>query len=180
MPCSPFRFSKRSTRPGKETAAPFNRGEFWKHCIAVACCAELLATSGSQTTPADRDVASTAFICGLLHDLGKIALDAMLPKSYSRVIEASEMLRGNIADVERSVIGLDHMVVGKRLAERWHLPAVIRDCAWLHGQLPRALPATVQHPRVVCLVALADDFVREQHLGYSGNYSFSPAAPGVA
>jgi signal transduction histidine kinase/HD-like signal output (HDOD) protein len=156
---------------GKETGAPFNRDEFWKHCIAVACCAELLATSGSQT-PADRNTASTAFICGLLHDLGKIALDAMLPKSYSRVIEASEMLRGNIADVERSVIGLDHMVVGKRLAERWHLPAVIRDCAWLHGQLPRALPATVQQPRIVSLVALADDLVREQHLGYSGNYSF--------
>ncbi len=152
--------------------APFDREEFWKHCIAVACCAELLATSGSQTSLADRNAGSTAFICGLLHDLGKIALDAMLPKSYSRVIEAADMLRGNIADVERSVIGLDHMVVGKRLAERWHLPAIIRDCAWLHGQLPRALPATVQQPRIVCLVALADDLVREHHLGYSGNYSF--------
>ena len=30
----------------------------------------------------------------------------------------------------------------KRLAERWQLPAAIRDCAWLHGQLPQALPAT--------------------------------------
>ena len=158
---------------GNDSGAPFNRQEFWKHCIAVACCAELLATSGPQSTPADRETGSTAFICGLLHDLGKIALDAMLPKSYSRVIEAADMLRGNIADVERSVIGLDHMIVGKRLAERWHLPAVIRDCAWLHGQLPRALPATVQQPRIVSLVALADDLVREQHLGYSGNYGFS-------
>jgi hypothetical protein len=64
------------------------------------------------------------------------------------------------------------MVVGKRLAERWRLPATIRDCIWLHGQLPKALPATVQQPRIVCIVALADDLVREQHLGYSGNYSF--------
>jgi signal transduction histidine kinase/HD-like signal output (HDOD) protein len=151
---------------------PFNRDEFWKHCIAVACCAELLATGGSQAGPRDHLLASTAFICGLLHDLGKIALDAMLPKSYSRVIEAADMLRGNIADVERSVIGLDHMVVGKRLAERWHLPTVIRDCCWLHGQLPRAVPATVQQPRILSLVSLADDLVREQHLGYSGNYSF--------
>ena len=158
---------------GAESEAPFNRDEFWKHCIAVACCAELLATSGSRASATDRNTASTAFICGLLHDLGKIALDAMLPKSYSRVIEAADLLRGNIADVERSVIGLDHMVVGKRLAERWHLPAVIRDSAWLHGQLPRALPATVQMPRIVSLVALADDLVREQHLGYSGNYTFS-------
>jgi signal transduction histidine kinase/HD-like signal output (HDOD) protein len=157
---------------GNESGTSFNRDEFWKHSIAVACCSELLATAGSQTTLIDRNAGSTAFICGLLHDIGKIALDAMLPKSYARVVEASEMLRGNIADVERSVIGLDHMVVGKRLAERWHLPVIIRDVAWLHGQLPKALPANVQQPRIISIVALADDLVREQHLGFSGNYSF--------
>ena len=60
----------------------------------------------------------------------------MLPKSFDRVVEAADLLRGNIADLERTIIGLDHMVVGKRLAERWQLPATIRDCIWLHGQLP--------------------------------------------
>jgi signal transduction histidine kinase len=97
----------------------------------------------------------------------------VLPKSFSRVVEAADLLRGNIADVERTVIGLDHMVVGKRLAERWQLPTVIRDCAWLHGQSPQALPANVRQPRMVNLITLADVLVREQHLGYSGNYSFN-------
>ncbi len=97
----------------------------------------------------------------------------MLPKSFSKVVEAADMLRGNIADIERSVIGLDHMVVGKRLAERWRLPDSIRDCAWLHGQIPQALPATVKNPRLVNLITLADVIVREQHLGFSGNFSFS-------
>ena len=66
------------------------------------------------------------------------------------------MLRGNIADVERTIIGLDHMVAGKRLAERWQLPAALRDCVWLHGQHPDPLPATVPQPRLVNLVTLAD------------------------
>jgi putative nucleotidyltransferase with HDIG domain len=148
----------------------FSREEFWKHCVAVACCAELLAEAaggrGGGIHPAE------AFICGLLHDLGKVALDAILPKSFSRVVEAADLLRGNIADLERTVIGLDHMVVGKRLAEKWQLPTIIRDCAWLHGQHPQALPATVRQPRMVNLVTLADLLVREQHLGYSGNYTF--------
>lgn len=156
----------------------FSREEFWKHCIAVACCAELLAGSmpasnGRAIAPAD------AFICGLLHDLGKVALDAVLPKSFGRVVEAAELLRGNIADVERSVIGLDHMVVGKRLAERWNLPASIRDVIWLHGQHPQALPAQGANQRLVNLVTLADLLVREQHLGYSGNYSFSLPRPAL-
>src|SRR5262249_52824600 len=57
--------------------------------------------------------------------------------------------------------------------ERWHFPATIRDCIWLHGQLPQALPATVKDPTLVNLITLADLLVREQHLGYSGNYAFN-------
>ncbi len=188
----------------KESAhSGFDRDEFWKHSVAVACCAALLAqkcgtVNGSVgSPPAARDPspmhsplgrqahgrdaqatqkvdASEAFVCGLLHDVGKIALDAVLPKSFAKVVEAADLLRGNIADVERQVIGLDHMVVGKRLAEKWQLPAAIRDCVWLHGQIPSALPANVRNPRLVNLVTLADLLVREQHLGYSGNYVFSP------
>lgn len=101
----------------------FARDDFWKHSIAVACCAELLAEQLSTVFGKDSGVdPSQAFVAGLLHDLGKVALDACLPKSFDRVVEAVEMLRGNIADIERKVIGLDHMVVGKRLAERGSCP----------------------------------------------------------
>src|SRR5690606_9740245 len=38
---------------------------------------------------------------------------------------------------------------------------------------PQALPATVKNPRMVNLVTLPDMLVREQHLGYSANYTFT-------
>jgi putative nucleotidyltransferase with HDIG domain len=157
-------FSENKTDNGGQ----FNREAFWKHSLAVACCAELLAGK-----LAEKISGSEAFVCGLLHDLGKVALDAILPKSFNRVVEAADVLRGNIADLERTLIGLDHLVVGKRLAERWQLPPNLRDVIWLHGQLPQALPATVQNPALVHLISLADLLVREQHLGYSGNYVFT-------
>ena len=161
-----------ATRPA--AANHFLAEEFWKHSVAVACCAELLAGELVSTYGRNIDVdPSEAFVCGLLHDLGKVALDAALPKSFDKVCEATELLRGNIADLERTIIGLDHMVVGKRLAERWGLPATIRDCIWLHGQLPAALPSNVRNPRLVNLITLADCLAREQHLGFSGNFSFS-------
>ncbi|MEZ0264812.1 MAG: HDOD domain-containing protein [Phycisphaerae bacterium] len=157
--------------------AHFSRDEFWKHSVAVASCAELLAEE--MVKAKGRDAAgvtgSDAFVCGLLHDLGKVALDAALPKSFDKVVEATDLLRGNIADLERTIIGLDHMVVGKRLAERWGLPQAVREVAWLHGQLPAALPANVRHPQLVNLITLADVLVREQHLGFSGNYAFNVA-----
>lgn len=152
----------------------FSREEFWKHSVAVACCAELLAEAIQTADGRDAGFSpSEAFVCGLLHDLGKVALDAILPKSFARVVEAVDLLRSNIADVERMVIGLDHMVVGKRLAERWELPQIIRETIWLHGQLPEALPASVKYPRMINVVTLADLTVREQHLGYSGNWTFT-------
>jgi signal transduction histidine kinase/HD-like signal output (HDOD) protein len=156
------------------SAGSFSREEFWKHSVAVACCAEILAETLRTAGVSDARIApADAFVCGLLHDIGKIALDAILPKSFARVVEASDLLRGDFADVERTIIGIDHMVVGKRLAERWELPISIRECAWLHGQLPEALPASVRHPRLINLITLADWIVRNQHLGYSGNYNFS-------
>jgi signal transduction histidine kinase/HD-like signal output (HDOD) protein len=157
----------------------FNRDDFWKHSVAVACCAELLAESLVATWGKDAGVSpSDAFVCGLLHDMGKVALDAALPKSFGRVIEAVDLVRANIADVERKIIGIDHMVAGKRLAERWQLPVNVRECIWLHGQLPQALPPNVKNARLVNVITLADVLVREQHLGYSGNYAFTiPRTP---
>ncbi len=41
------------------------------------------------------------------------------------------------------------------------------------AKTPGALPATVKNARLVNLITLADQIVREQHLGYSGNYTFT-------
>ncbi len=158
----------------ESSAGKFSRGDFWKHCIAVGCCAELLAQACNANWGRSAAVdPSEAFVAGLLHDIGKLALDAAVPKSFAKAVEATDVLRGNIADVERNVIGVDHTIVGKRLAEQWQLPHPLRDVIWLHGQLPQALPPSVRNDRLVNLVTLADLLVREQHIGYSGNYSFA-------
>ena len=149
-------------------ASRFPRDAFWKHSIGVACCAELLAEEIASKTVDPGE----AFVAGLLHDIGKLALDTAVPKSYAKVIETADVLRGNVADVERAVVGADHMIVGKRLAEQWQLPAQLRDVIWLHGQLPAALPASVRNRQLVNVVTLADLLMREQHIGYSGNYVY--------
>jgi signal transduction histidine kinase/HD-like signal output (HDOD) protein len=154
----------------------FDREAFWKHSIAVGAAAESLARAATKNGGRQPLDAGEAFVCGLLHDLGKVALDTALPKSFDRVAEAAELLRGDIADIERQVIGLDHMVAGKRLAERWGLSVVVREAIWLHGQRPAALPVTVASPRMINLITLADMVARRQHLGFSGNYTFAIAA----
>lgn len=148
----------------------FDRVGFWRHCVAVACAAELLAESHREKHIRPEE----AFTAGLVHDLGKLALDWILPRSYARVLAAAEERGVELAGVERAVIGLDHHLAGKRLAEHWGLPHVLRDAMWLHGQKRSALPE-LRHTEVVGLVTAADGLCRRLHLGWSGNPASAPS-----
>jgi signal transduction histidine kinase/HD-like signal output (HDOD) protein len=151
-------------------SAGFDRVGFWQHSIAVACAAELLAEGGRELNIRPEE----AFTAGLIHDLGKLVLDWVLPRTYARVIQTAEARNAPLAQVERAALGLDHHVVGKRLAERWSLPHALQDCMWLHGQEFSALPE-VRHRTLIALITLADAIARRQHLGWSGEFTEPPA-----
>ncbi len=139
------------------------RQGLWRHSLALACTASMIGERVGGST-----LGSEAFGCGLLHDIGKIALDASLPKSYARVVERVERFRTCISDAEREIFGMDHTAAGKRLATRWRLPAPVIECIWLHHQGVEALPSSVVHGRLVRIVYLADNLVRREDIGFSG------------
>ncbi len=144
----------------------FDRAAFWKHCLGVAVTTELLIETGlkkSEFTPAE------GFVCGLLHGLGKLALDRLLPRCYARVAEIADREMTNIAEVERSVIGVDHHTVGKRLGELWGLPFILQDVMWLYGQPYESIP-DLPHKQMIGLVGLADTITKSQHIGSSGDH----------
>ncbi|MBN1347457.1 MAG: HDOD domain-containing protein [Phycisphaerae bacterium] len=145
----------------------FDRAEFWKHSLAVACAARLVAQTLAGRVKVDPE---EVFVCGLLHDLGKVALDSCLPKSFDRVVRLANSNHACIADVERQILDIDHTVAGRRLGERWHLPDPIVQCMWLHHHSPDALPLSISHGEHVKIVHLADVIARHQRIGYSGNW----------
>jgi len=154
-------------RDASSNGVSFDRNAFWRHSLSVAIIAENIATLARR-----RDIIpAEAFVCGLLHDIGKLALDHMLPRSFARVIELTDLNRGNIAEIERRVVGMDHHTAGKRLAEQWQLPHRLADCIWLHGSPYESLPR-LEHKPMIGLITLADTLARQHHLGYSGNYMF--------
>lgn len=151
-------------------ASGFDKTGFWRHSIGVACCAEQICRQcPGRGLPRPEE----AFVAGLVHDLGKLALALVLPKAYRRLCAEAEHNQANIADMERSVIGLDHQTVGKRLAERWELPGVLRDVIWLHGYDPSAAPSP-PNGAAIGVVRLADALCRRLHLGWSGNFDLRP------
>ena len=143
---------------------------FWRHCLAVAWGAKLLAERAGL--PMDGDAVFTA---GLLHDVGKLVLAAAVPKSYSRALASARAENATLNDHERRLLGVDHTIAGRRLAQHWRLPASAQNVIWLHHQPPEAIPASVGAPDLIRLVALADSIARRTGIGFSGNCSSGPS-----
>jgi signal transduction histidine kinase/HD-like signal output (HDOD) protein len=144
---------------------------FWLHSVAVACAAEMLAERYPAGLGAARP--EEAFLCGLLHDLGKLALERVLPRAYARVLSIAAEKRVNLADAESSVLGVDHHTAGRRLAERWGLPHCVQDVMWLHALDPVALPQ-LPHTPTLRAVTAADAIARVHGLGWTGNHAPTP------
>jgi HD-like signal output (HDOD) protein/signal transduction histidine kinase len=143
----------------------FDRLGLWKHSIAVAAAAEMLA----ERSPHLRHVRDEAFLAGLLHSVGRIAISFALPRAYVRVLAVAAKRNARSASVERELLGLDHHTAGKRLASHWNLPASLQEAIWLHDQPAQATTAAASKD-LITVVTAARALCRHLHLGWSGDF----------
>ena len=155
--------------PTVPAAEGFDLAAFRRHSLAVAVAARILSERMPGGDP------ERAYLCGLLHDVGKLAMLALLPKSFLRAVEAARDGKSSLATREREILGVDHALVGKRLAELWRLGPAVTQVAWMHHQPLEAIPSSLEHGRLAAVVGLADALVRQHRLGISGN-EVQPAA----
>ena len=97
----------------------FDHKAFWRHSIATAACAKVLA----RQMRFNQDYAFTA---GLLHDIGRLVLVSCFPNQYSETIHYREQHDCYLLDAERAVLGVDHVDAGLALAEHWNFSDTMR------------------------------------------------------
>ncbi|MBM3793220.1 MAG: GGDEF domain-containing protein [Acidobacteria bacterium] len=66
-----------------------------------------------------------AFLCGLLQDIGMLAMANALGKSYTDMLRKSKGDHDGLIERERANFGGDHSDVGAWLLERWRVPAAL-------------------------------------------------------
>jgi len=141
----------------------FKIRDFWYHNIACAIAAELLARRFESIHP------ETAFVAGLLHDIGKVALYQWNPDYYDQVVEQALESEVPLIEKEEELIGIPHTQAGKILLENWGLPQPITAAAWLHHQ-PFARPAgELSNEQIPFLIKCANNFVHIFRMGSSGD-----------
>ena len=129
----------------------FDRRGLWRHMMRVAAVARAVACHGG----ADGE---TAYVAGLLHDVGLVALERHLPTDFSAVV-ARCAVGMPLRQAEREILGFDHAELGGRLASRWGLPRPL-VLALGHSHQPGRCPEDVR-PLVGC-VRVADFVVSAQ------------------
>jgi putative nucleotidyltransferase with HDIG domain len=97
----------------------FDHRSFWRHSIATAACAKVLA----RHVRFNQDYAFTA---GLLHDIGRLVLVSSFPELYGEVIAHQRKQDCYALEAERAVLGIDHVEAGLALAEHWNFSDTMR------------------------------------------------------
>ncbi|MEZ5988418.1 MAG: HDOD domain-containing protein [Planctomycetota bacterium] len=95
--------------------------ELWTHSLQVATAARRIAQLGH----ASRKEQETAYVAGLLHDLGRFI---MLEQDAQKLLEIDESCWSNPDEMlrqELAVAGIDHTETGRVLCQAWKLPVTL-------------------------------------------------------
>ncbi len=148
-------------RPAVAGTPALDRAAHWRHALEVALLADALNDQAPK--PDDPEL---LFAAGMLHDVGKLALDHLVPKVYARVRAETERHRLDPTRCERAWLGLDHTVAGESVAARCRLPEVLRQAVRLHHHPWEAVRQIAAHPEFVAKLQLANALAHRERFGH--------------
>ena len=154
----------------------FTLHNFWRHSIGVA-----IATSqiGKELGIGGED--RTLYTCGLLHDIGKVGNLLLDTKGYLQLIQKSMKTGICLDQLEKEEVFPEHSMLGEAICERWQLPSKIHRAIRIHHETDadRRGPLPEEINQAADCIYLADQFVRENKFGYSGNAGSTTLATAV-
>jgi len=145
---------------GPETLGELPVNRLWRHILASGMAAQIIASRIGTVRPEE------ALLAGILHDIGFIALALVMPKSYAQVLARAESGGADLLEAERAVLGVDHAIVGKRLAQRWGFSQMLQNAIWLHHQAEVPSAERTRLGSLAQVVSLADIIARQEGFSY--------------
>lgn len=128
--------------------------DVWRNSLVVGSFCEAIAACLKQGAIED------PFLCGLLHDVGLVALERVLGDDYTDLHEQPG--HGDVRAIEREKFGFDHCDMGTILAREWSLFPTLVSVMQLHHCPLEAREVTDDVSfHSVCAVALARDLADE-------------------
>lgn len=118
------------TLPDK--AANMDPQKFWRFSVTVGMLAEVLSQ-------AHRHHMDEAFTAGVLHNVGRLALDQHRPRELMAVTTLAARKKISIAEAEQAVLGFTDAQLGGALTAHWNFPDDLVQAVAHHGRDPRSV-----------------------------------------
>lgn len=133
----------------------------WEHSLASALGARLVIQKYGGL---DRE---EGYLCGLVHDIGKLVLLKTTPHVYEEIIAEVKKTNMSFLKVEGKVLGFNHVHVGQVLLSKWLFPThLISQISMHHSTKPNQKEPSISLGRVI---AIADSIAK-----YIGASFFEP------
>jgi putative nucleotidyltransferase with HDIG domain len=146
----------------KKAFTALNMEGFWRHSLCVGVTAKLLA----KKRGIDSKQLEEYFTAGLLHDVGKIPLNAVMEQKYVIAIGFSDHERLPLIQAEDRKLGINHCSAGAMIARAWKLEGTIGDVITHHHDCESY---EGEHKDVLFSVAAANWFANTMEIGFSGD-----------
>lgn len=98
----------------------------WHHVKGCGLAARIIAKTCNYPDPEE------AFMGGLLHDIGKLAILLNYPKEYEDVEQQAAQSAQATHVIEKHLLGFNHTDIGQMLTEKWHMPKPLQTCIQFH------------------------------------------------
>lgn len=101
----------------KGTCLAFDYESFWSESVARAVAARHLVRGLESSAPDE------AFTCGLLCQIGRLALATAFPERYSDALRAAESDNpAELIEIEKAMFGIDRNELAAEMMADWHIP----------------------------------------------------------
>jgi putative nucleotidyltransferase with HDIG domain len=138
-----------------------NLNKFWLHSFGVGVIAKQLLYKESK------DLRNEVFLCGILHDIGRMMLVKIDPNKY--VAFQGNGRKVTDLEAENKFFGIDHQKLGEMLAQKWNFPESIIMAISRHHDPP----VDDTYGMLISAVNIADMLVHALSIGNSGSYYIS-------
>ncbi len=105
----------------------FDWREMWTHSVTCAVGTEVLYARMARNGGKE-----SAFVAGLLHDVGKLIIARALPHRFGQIVESCREYGRAMVVEENALLSTDHAKIGGELAKSWQFPETLVEGIFYH------------------------------------------------
>jgi serine/threonine protein kinase/HD superfamily phosphohydrolase YqeK len=104
-----------------------------------------------------------AYLCGLMHDIGKFLFCELIPYPFYAAIQLSMQRQVSLEEMEREVLGVDHLEMGGIWCQKHGVDSAVQEVVLHHNN--------GQHKtsRMCSTIFIANQLAKRHGLGFSGS-----------